>query len=327
MRIAIVVTSVRSIDGSWTTAHLAQAALEDGHVLRIVEPADFEVTSNGRIVARAWCADSPFEDVSALARAIGQRLLDRRYVELSACDLVMVRVNPLPWHVLQLVSMVEALGVPVVNSPLGVCTTRGKSWLASLTDVPRPPTLITATRGSLQAFADQHPGKLVVKPATGSGGRGVHLVDPYRRGALGRAFDAARGIGGPVVVQAYLPEAADGEKRLVWAGGELVGGYLRKSAPGDFRHNLKQGGQPHACDITSEDEAISRAITPHLLRHRIGIAGLDVIGGRLVEVNTLNPGGVHWADALGTQPRGHIARRVLQKILESVAPLQERNNR
>ena len=327
MRIAIVVTSVRSIDPTWTTAHLAYAALLDGHVLRVVEPADFEVTSTGRVVARAWCADRPYPDVPALARDIAQRRMERRYVELSACDLMFLRVNPMPWHVLQLASMVKALGVPVLNDPMGISVTRGKAWLASLTDVPRPETLITSARSSVYQFAEQHRGKLVVKPATGSGGRGVQLVDPSRNGALSHAVDVARRSGGPIVVQRYLPEARDGEKRLVWAGGELLGGYLRKRAPGDFRHNLKQGGRPHACDITREDQAVARAITPHLLRHGIGFAGLDVIGGKLVEVNTLNPGGVHWADALGSRPRGEIARDALQKMLATVTQQTQRNDR
>jgi len=327
MRIAIVVTSVRSIDPTWTTAHLAHAALEAGHVLRIVEPQDFEVTSTGRVVARAWSADAPPDDIPSLARDISQRRLDRRYIELSACDIMLLRVNPMPWHVLQLASMVKALGVPVVNDPVGIATTRGKAWLASLSDVPRPETLVTSARSSVHQFAEQHRGKLVVKPATGSGGRGVRLVDPGRNDLLSKAFDAARRSGGPVVVQRYLPDARHGEKRLVWAGGELLGGYLRKRAPGDFRHNLKQGGRPHACEITREDEAVARAITPHLLRHGIGFAGLDVIGGKMVEVNTLNPGGVHWADALGNQPRGEIARDALRRLLATVTNQKQRNDR
>lgn len=326
MRIAIVVTSVRSIDATWTTTHLAHAALEEGHTVRLIEVHDFEITSTGRTVARAWCLDRHFPDVGALGRAIATRRLERRYVELAACDLLLLRVNPLPWHILQLANMARAAGVPVLNDPQGICTTRGKAWLASLTDVPTPATIVTSTRTSAQQFADQHPGKLVVKPATGSGGRRVHLVDPRQRGMLARAFDACRAAGGPVVVQAYLPEARHGEKRLVWAGGELLGGYLRKRAPGDFRHNLKQGGRPHACEITRSDEAVALAIGPHLQRHGIGFAGLDVIGERLVEVNTLNPGGVHWADSLGAQPRGSIARRALQLLQSTAASLQQRNH-
>jgi glutathione synthase len=327
MRIAIVVTSVRSIDATWTTTHLAHAALAAGHTLRIVEVHDFEITNSGRMVGRAWCLDHPIEHVEEVGRAISHRYLERRYIELTACDIILLRVNPLPWHILQLASMARAEGVPVINNPAGICTTRGKAWLASLTDVPTPPTIVTSTRGSLEQFGEQYPGKLVIKPATGSGGRSVQLVDPKRRGALHRGFDIARAAGGPVVVQAYLPQARDGEKRLIWAGGELLGGYLRTRAPGDFRHNLKQGGRPHACEITQSDEAVARAIGPHLLRHGIGFAGLDVIGDMLVEVNTLNPGGIHWADTLGSQPRGSIARRTIQILEATAASMKQRNDR
>ena len=146
MRIAIVVTSVRSIDATWTTTHLAHAALAAGHMLRIIEAHDFEITSTGRMVARAWCLDRPIVHVDETGRTISQRAMERRYVELTACDMILLRVNPLPWHILQLATMASAEGVPVINDPAGICVTRGKAWLASLTDVPTPPTLVTSTR-------------------------------------------------------------------------------------------------------------------------------------------------------------------------------------
>jgi glutathione synthase len=72
---------------------------------------------------------------------------------------------------------------------------------------------------------------------------------------------------------------------------------------------------------------VARAIGPHLLRHGIGFAGLDVIGDMLVEVNTLNPGGIHWADTLGSQPRGSIARRTIQILEATAASMKQRNDR
>ncbi len=316
MRIAIVVTSVRSLDGTWTTSHLAHAALQEGHSLRFLEPGDFEVTSAGRLVGRAWSADEPHPSVDALAQALSGRVLPRRYVDLASCDLLLLRVNPLPWHVLQVAALAQEAGVPVLNDPLGLTRTRGKSWLANLADVPRPATLVTASRGSALAFAQQLGGAVIVKPATGSGGRGVMLVPAHRPDLLDHALDEARNQGGLAVVQEYLTAAADGEKRLVWVRGQLLGGYLRQRAPGNFRHNLKQGGRPVPCAISPADLALSAAITPHLVRNGIAIAGLDVIGDKLVEVNTLNPGGVHWSDALGALPPGELALRALRRLVD-----------
>ena len=114
-RLAIGTTSVRSIDATWTTTHLAHAALAAGHMLRIIEAHDFEITSTGRMVARAWCLDRPIVHVDETGRTISQRAMERRYVELTACDMILLRVNPLPWHILQLATMASAVWLPRVS--------------------------------------------------------------------------------------------------------------------------------------------------------------------------------------------------------------------
>ena len=73
----------------------------------------------------------------------------------------------------------------------------------------------------------------------------------------------------------------------------LVGGYLRRRAPGEFRHNLRQGGRPERCEITQWDRDLIRAISPHLISEGVWLAGLDIIGNTLLEINTLNAGGMH----------------------------------
>jgi glutathione synthase len=188
-----------------------------------------------------------------------------------------------------------------------------KGYLATLDGVPKPATLVTRSRSTARLFSQGQPHGVIIKPARASGGRGVSLVRHYRQEqAFDGAFDAARRLGdGYVVVQEYLPGAADGEKRLVWLDGEVIGGYLRGRAPGDFRHNLARGGSPQACEIAPREHEIVSSISPFLLRDGVWLAGLDVIDDRIVEVNTLNPGGVHYGDVLnGTQ----MARLIVQQL-------------
>ena len=147
---------------------------------------------------------------------------------------------------------------------------------------------------TLSAFAADQPTGTIIKPARASGGRGIQLVPPQSPMPLEAALDGARDAGdGYIVAQEYLVAAEEGEKRLVWLDGRLLGGYLRRRAPGEFRHNLKQGGQPEPCEITPQDHALIDALTPHLRADGVWFAGVDVIGGQVVEVNTLNPGGLH----------------------------------
>ena len=227
----------------------------------------------------------------------------RRYVDLERLDLLLLRAAPLDVTLLTFAELVKTRGVAVYNDPAGLLSVSHKGWLASLPDVRTPPSIVTRSRASCHLFAQSQDAGVVVKPARGSGGRDVSFVLRGDAMALDLAFDQARiGGDGYVVVQAYLPEAEWGEKRLVWLDGEVLGGYLRRRAPGEFRHNLKRGGQPDIADITDEDYTLAAQVTPHLVNAGIRLAGLDVIGGYLIEVNALNPGGAFHADRADREP-------------------------
>lgn len=298
VRIAFAITRAASVGGTWTTVHLAHAALARGHSVRFVEPWDYEVDGRGRLIARSHAFDGP-TTAEHIASALAGRAAMRRYVDLERIDLMLLRASPLDVTLLTFAELVKGRDIPVVNDPAGLVSVSHKAWLASLRDVPTPPTIVTRSRASCHLFAQSEARGVVVKPARGSGGRDVSMVPHQDAASLDVAFERARqGGDGYVVVQAYVPEAEFGEKRLVWLDGDVIGGYLRTRAPGEFRHNLKRGGQPEPTDITTDDMALGTALAPHLARRGIRVAGLDVIGGHLIEVNALNPGGAFHADRL-----------------------------
>jgi len=294
MRIGIAISRTSSIEPTWTTAHLIRAAAARGHEVRLIEPWDYEVDYRGNLVARAWSIPTGDFSLEALTLGLRTRHTGRCYVEMAGLDVLLLRINPLDNAVIVFALMVEALGVPVLSRPANLLKTSHKAYLSTLTDVPRPRTMVSRSPGALRAFADTLGDSVVVKPARSSGGRGVQWVRNMHSQRLEDAILESRRRGdGYVVVQEYLPEAEAGEKRLVWLDGELLGGYLRRRAPGEFRHNLARGGLPDPCAIEPGDLEIVKAVTPHLRKDGVWLAGIDVIGGRVVEVNTLNPGGVH----------------------------------
>ena len=313
MQIGMLISSAAVIRPTWTTAHLAHAALLAGHSVRFIEPGSMEVTVHGRVVTSAYVMDSPEDNPGELAHKLSHRHLTRRYVDMGSLDILLMRANPLTNTVQNIALMAQERGVRVVNDPTGIARTRSKSWLASLTEVPSPSTLVTSDHESARMFAEGQTHGVVLKPALGSGGKGVQLVREPRH-----ISDAMRSITriqpGPVVVQSYLPEADAGEKRIFWVNGQLVGGYLRKRAPGAFHHNLQRGGQPEPVEITDIDRAICSALGPHLRRNGIVIAGLDIIGAALIECNTLNPGGIHYAESFCTKDGPSIAAQALELI-------------
>ena len=138
----------------------------------------------------------------------------------------------------------------------------------------------------------------------------MSLVRSRRPTDLDAAWATATRRGeGFVLIQDYVTEADQGEKRIVWLDGEVLGGYLRRRAPGEFRHNLKQGGTIEAMNVTDEERETIRTLTPHLLRAGIRFAGLDLIGSQIIEVNALNPGGTYHTDRL---TGSRLAERVIE---------------
>jgi len=324
VRLVILVSNARALSPTWSTIHLAEAALRRGLSVRVCEARDLEITPRGALVARAWCAEPPGMGLEELARALNQGGLPRRHVEFLDTDLLLVRVNPLRFGTLSLLMLARERGVRVVNDPIGLARSRSKAWLASIPSVPTPPTLVTRSRGAAQAFAERLGTPMVVKPAVGSGGLHVKVVPALRPELLSRALDLV-GMRSEeaMVIQGYVEEASEGEKRLVWVDGQLLGAYLRRRPPEGLLHNLRQGGQPLATTIDAPDRRIAAAIGPHLLRNGIRIAGLDVMGGLLIEVNTLNPGGIHHAESLRTTPGIRIADHALELLLVATSPADE----
>jgi len=322
MRIGIAVSRAASIEPSWTTAHLGAALLRAGHTVRVVEPWDFEIDENGRCIARAHAFDSSAATPNTLCKELSMRMARRCYEDLGALDALLLRVNPLDVGVLSFALLAQDTGVPVLNNPRTIVSTSHKGFLASLSDVPRPKTIVTRSRAMCHSFAEGFESGVIVKPARSSGGRGVQWVRRGKSGHLDLAIDEARSYGdGYLVIQEYLEAAAEGEKRLLWIGGKTIGAYLRERAKGEFRHNLSRGGNPVPAEITEEEHALVRAVSPLLLEQGVWIAGLDVIGGKLVEVNTLNPGGFHHIQAHSEQD---LIPELVDSLLERIREEQSK---
>jgi glutathione synthase len=315
MRLGLAITRAALVEPTWTTALVACAWLRAGHALRVIESWDFELGPEAGLSARAHCFDpGDTPTPQEFCDAIGKRTAARRLVKLADLDGLWLRTNPLNTAVLTFAAGAALAGVPAIPSPQALLLTAHKSFVAGLTDVPHPATLVTRSRAAIHGFYEGQSSGVVLKPARGSGGRGVHKIPPGRLVELDRAIDQVRTHGDAyIVAQRYMPQAEHGEKRLIWLDGRVLGAYLRERAIGEFRHNLAQGGQPRACEITDAERQTCALLTPHLLRAGVWLAGLDLIGEQVVEVNTLNPGGLHWIQALS----GHDHSREVVTSLES----------
>ncbi len=224
-------------------------------------------------------------------------------------DVVLMRQDP-PFHMgyitaTHLLERIEGETL-VVNNPVSVRNAPEKVFVL---DYRRfmPPTLVTRSAQDVRDFMVKH-GSVVVKPIHGNGGKAIFRIPESGENlsALVEVFNQTWPE--PHMVQPFLPEVADGDKRIVLVDGEVAGAINRKPGEGEFRSNLAQGGYAEATSLTPQEEEICAALGPELRRLGLIFVGIDVIGGRwLTEINVTSPTGIVSIDKFnGTDTAGLI---------------------
>jgi glutathione synthase len=194
----------------------------------------------------------------------------------------------------------------VVNNPVSV---RNAPEKVMVLDYRRfmPPTIVTRSVEEVRLFQKKH-GAVVVKPIHGNGGKAIFRVGPEGEnlGALFEVFNQTWPE--PHMVQAFLPEVAKGDKRIVLVDGEIAGAINRKPGEGEFRSNLAVGGYAEKTELTAQEQEICAALGPELKRLGLIFVGIDVIGGKyLTEINVTSPTGIVAIDKFnGTDTPGMI---------------------
>jgi glutathione synthase len=155
-----------------------------------------------------------------------------------------------------------------------------------------PTTLITREVSRILEFAKAAPGRVVLKPWDGNGGRGV-LVSQHGDGNLRSMAELLTGEQKSyILVQHYVPEIAQGDKRVILVDGEPMGWMMRVPQPGDHRGNMHVGAIVSATELTARDREICDTIGPLLRAEGLLFVGIDIIGSILTEVNVTSPTGI-----------------------------------
>jgi len=177
----------------------------------------------------------------------------------------------------------------VVNDPFWVRSSPEKIVPLLFPEL-MPPTLVSRDRETIKAFQAEHQ-DIVVKPLFGNAGAAVFRIKP-EDGNLGALLDLFFTTSrDPIMVQAFVPGVFDGDKRIILVDGEPVGAINRVPKGNDIRSNLAVGGTAHPVDLSEADLAICRAIGPTLSERGLLFVGIDVIAGRLTEINVTSPTG------------------------------------
>ncbi len=275
------------------------------------EPEELDV-ADGRVRTRAHRIRIrpryPADDHRWIVEPTWYDELEVAVLDAAEFDLVHLRIDPPVdqryLHTTYLLDLVEAAGTRVVNRPEGIRAMHEKLVALQFPELC-PPTYVGAKPAAIRDFVARV-GTAVVKPVDGFAGLDVWLVGDDHA-AIALLESATRGGRRQVIAQQYLPTVEYGNKRLFLLDGDIVGAVLRRPAVDDFRI-----GPPIASAVIDEaDLTIAGVLRPHLIRHGLAIAGVDVIGGRLIEVNVTCPGGMHKTDALlGTRLSDAMVRHL-----------------
>lgn len=291
-----------------TTLFLMQEAARRGYRILACTPNDLVLKGN-----EPWAAMQEIELLWPRQRDPFYQVHALKQVRLATLAGLFLRKDPpfdLPFlHHLYMLAPLRGI-VPMVNDPVAVMQANEK--LVAL-EFPRwtPETLVASDAAALTRFIAGHRQGAVIKPLHAAGGRGVIRIERSEPNLDALLFAATEGGRWPVVCQEFLPGIIKGDKRILIAGGEPIGAFLRKAKPGEFRANLHLGGSFHKTILTPREKKLATEVGLALAARGLLFAGLDVIDGHLTEINVTSPMGIR---ELNLTAGGRAERRVFDCV-------------
>lgn len=330
MKLVFVINDIATEKDNFTTPRLARRAIERGHDVALVSLVDISYESDETLSARASVprTDTYADDAALLADLQGDDATLER-IALDDVDVLMLRMDPAdevlerPWaHASSLLfaQLLANRGVIVLNDPHRLTDASNKTYFQQYPTAMRPRTAITRDADTIRRFVETEGGQAVIKPLQGSGGQGVFVIRDGAGANLNQMIDATL-RDGYAIVQEYLPAAADGDLRLVTLNGRplVVDGthacIRRYNESDDARSNVSAGG---SFEATVPDEAalrVARIAEPKLVQDGMYLAGLDIVGDKMMEVNVDTPGGITQVEELtGVDFCGAIIEDLERKV-------------
>ena len=291
---AFVMDPIRSIDiRGDTTFALMLEAQRRGHRIFCIDPGDLGV-AEGKVFAKVFpvtlrreagkhadVGEPHLADLDAEMAIVFQRKdppVDESYVTAT-----------------QILALLER--AEVWNRPAGVLAANEKLYALHFADL-MPETLVARESARFLDFLEQMGGEMIVKPLGGRGGEGIFHVRRDDRNLYSILEQTTRFGTRLAMAQRYLPEVRRGDKRILLLDGDPLGAVLRVPADGETRANLHVGGRPERAVLDADDKRIIERLRPWLERDGLHFVGIDVIGGRLTEVNVTSPTGIQEMNAL-----------------------------
>jgi glutathione synthase len=275
-----------------STFTMMREAARRGHTLMACGPQDLRWQRGEPVIA--FVRDITLTgDAKDWFRA-GQAAPHERPQPLNGVDAVLMRKDP-PFdseyfYATHLLSQAEREGARVFNHPQAL---REHPEKLAILEFPQfiGPTLVTRDEADVKRFHAEHR-DIILKPLDGMGGMGIFRVGPdgLNLGSIVETLN--QGGAKTLMVQRYLPEITQGDKRVLVIGGQPVPFALARIPQGsEIRGNLAVGGKGVAQPLSARDREIAEALGPALAARGLLLVGLDIIGSCLTEINVTSPTG------------------------------------
>ncbi|MEH2144584.1 glutathione synthase [Nostoc sp.] len=322
MKLAFIIDPIHQLDPCHdTSVALIEAAqilghevwVTQGNLLSVVDSKAWAVLQRVEVipvqlVEGRWIAANPW-----------YKLSDSSFTSLETMDTVFIRTDPpindsylYATYILDYIDQNKTL---VINSPGGIRGANEKMYALQFTKAI-PETIVSADKQFIRQFVEAK-GAAVLKPLGNKAGEGILFLQSGDRNFNSIVELSTLQGRVPVMVQTYLPEAKEGDKRIILLNGEPIGALNRLSSGTDFRNNMATGGTVAQTEITPREDEICTQVAECLRQDGLIFVGIDVIGGYLTEVNVTSPTGIREIDRLDGTHLGHQVIQWIEQTLKS----------
>ena len=317
-----------------TTLALIRECVKRNHGVATCTPANLTIRNS---VTNAFCTVvNRMDKVPGTLKGFYKKVTLRdEMLPLAGFDAIFFRANPpLDPIMLNFLDSVKD-DVFIINSLEGMREANNKLYTAAFGDAHSniiPNTHVSKNKKYLiKQIKESKSDKMILKPLNGFGGSGVILIERSAMSNINSLLDFyisnADGSSNYVILQDYIPGADQGDVRILLLNGEPVGAMRRIPGNDDHRSNVSAGGSVARHNLTKAEKDLCRQIGPKLVKDGLYFVGIDVIGGKLVEVNVMSPGGITYINKV-YNPKVKVEERVIDfvesKVLEKLQQFDRR---
>lgn len=315
-----------------TSLALIKECVKRGHGVALCAPANLTIRNS---VTNAFCTViGRMEKVpSGLKSFYKKAELREEMLPLAGFDVIFMRANPpLDPLMLNFLDSVKE-DVFIMNSLRGMREANNKLYTAAFGDSHNniiPSTHVSKNKEYLiKQIKESEADKMILKPLNGFGGSGVILIEKSAMTSINSLLDFyifnSDGTSNYVILQDYIKGADQGDIRILLLNGEPIGAMKRVPGSDDHRSNVSAGGSVQKHTLTKEEKALCKQIGPKLVNDGLYFVGIDVIGGKLVEVNVMSPGGITYINRVyKTKLQVKVIDFVEAKVLDKLQAFNRR---